>query len=239
MNIKKINEILKSKSSEKYKNNVVKLGIPYENSLGVPTGEIRKLAKKIIPNNDIAFELYDSMIHEKMILAVLIFEKNTLELSDIKKIMRDVQSWDLCDHLCKNLLIDLDYNFELIELWYIHVEMYFKRAAFVLIIANIIKRKEDISEDEIKNYIEKIILGSSDSRPHVRKAISWALREIGKINFIYQEIAIQTAYELMEMENKNSIWIGKNALKELESLVKIEERGRLIRRDSRMEIKTS
>ncbi len=86
---------------------------------------------------------------------------------------------------------------------------------------------------EIDRYLDLIKSYSDDDRPHVKKAISWALREIGKKDFNYQEKAIILAYEFCESSSKNMVWIGKNALKELETLVSVEERGRLITSNSK------
>ncbi len=68
-----------------------------------------------------------------------------------------------------------------------------------------------------------------------KNSVSWALREIGKKDFDYNEKAILLAYELKESEKKNKIWIAKDALKELEALVKVEGRGRLISTNTQME----
>ncbi|BDR70834.1 hypothetical protein K144313037_22460 [Clostridium tetani] len=75
---------------------------------------------------------------------------------------------------------------------------------------------------------------SNDDRDHVKKAVSWALREIGKKDFNYQEKAIILAYELKETGNKAQQWIAKDALKELEPLVQVKDRGRLISSKTKM-----
>ena len=79
-----------------------------------------------------------------------------------------------------------------------------------------------------------IKLYSDDNRPHVKKAISWALREIGKKDFAAQDKAIRLAYELCENSSKNFVWIGKDALKKLETLVSVNERSRIITSNSKM-----
>lgn len=96
MTCDKIIEYLKSISSKKYKENVVKLGIPEESSIGVSTGDIRKLAKSIPKSNFLAMELWDTRYHETKILAVLLFDKKTVSLVEVSKLMNDVFSWDLC-----------------------------------------------------------------------------------------------------------------------------------------------
>lgn len=224
---------LKSLSSEKYKANVVKMGIPEASSIGVSTGDIRKLAKSIEKSNEFAYKLWRTGYHEAKILAVLVFDKKYISLHDVDKLMNDVCSWDLCDHLCKNLIIKLKGYEELIGIWCDSKETYNKRAAFTLMASAVIHEKS-IYDDIVDNYLKLIFEHSNDEREHVKKAVSWALREIGKRDYNYQEKAILLAYELKENGSKSQLWIAKDALKELEKLVKVEERGRLISSDSKM-----
>lgn len=224
---------LKSLSSEKYKSNVVKMGIPEASSIGVSTGDIRKLAKSIEKSNEFAYKLWRTGYHEAKILAVLVFDKKYISLHDVDKLMNDVCSWDLCDHLCKNLIIKLKGYEELIGIWCNSKETYTKRAAFTLMASAVIHEKS-IYDDIVDNYLKLIFEHSNDEREHVKKAVSWALREIGKRDYNYQEKAILLAYELKENGSKSQLWIAKDALKELEKLVKVEERGRLISSDSKM-----
>lgn len=82
-----------------------------EHSIGVPTGEIRNIAKRIGKSNELAFELWNTVYHEVRLLAVLIFDRKDITHSDIEKLMGEVASWDLCDHLCKTLIAKMkDYE---------------------------------------------------------------------------------------------------------------------------------
>ena len=93
---------------------------------------------------------------------------------------------------------------------------------------------KDLENDTLEEYLHIIREHSDDHRVHVKKAISWALREIGKKNFDCQERALLLAHEFCEGSNKNRAWIGRNAVKEIERLVSIKERGRLISSTSKM-----
>lgn len=84
---------LKDCSSQKYKENVVRMGIPEENSIGVSTADIRKLAKEIGRSNELAFELWKTGYHEARLLAVLLFDKKQMSHDDIEYLMGDVISW--------------------------------------------------------------------------------------------------------------------------------------------------
>ncbi|RFM18678.1 DNA alkylation repair protein [Clostridium botulinum] len=226
-------EYLNKISSDKFKNNVVKMGIPEENSIGVSTGDIRKLAKKLGVSQTLSNELWETGYHEAKLLSVLIADTSMINFTYIDKIMEDVLSWDLCDHVCKNLIINIPNYERLIFEWCDDSRIYYKRASYCLIATTIMHNK-NLDPEEIDRYLDLIKSYSDDDRPHVKKAISWALREIGKKDFNYQEKAIILAYEFCESSSKNMVWIGKNALKELETLVSVEERGRLITSNSKM-----
>lgn len=224
---------LQSKASEKYKENVVRMGIPQEQCIGVSTGEVRNIAKKIEKSNKLAFDLWNSGYHEAKLLAVLVFDKKGCSISDIEKIMSEVISWDLCDHLCKNLIVKMKGYEELIYKWIESTHIYKKRAAYTLIATSVVHNKK-ISNDILDAYLE-LIRGASDiEHEHVKKAVSWALREIGKRDFDYNEKALLVAHELLNCGNKTQKWIAKDAMKELENLVKVEGRTRLISTKTQM-----
>lgn len=224
---------LQANASEKYKANMVKMGIPEECSIGVSTAVVRSLAKKIGKSNDLAFELWESGCHEAKLLAVLLFDKKSVTHDDIEKLISDVHSWDLCDHLCKNLIIKVKDYGRFIAEWADSAQTYRRRAAFTLIASSAIHDKS-LTEEKLDDYL-RIIRDYSDAESeYVKKAVSWALREIGKKDFIYNEKAILLAYELRDNGNKAQAWIAKDALKELENLVKAEGRERLISANTQM-----
>lgn len=233
MTCEEIIKELQANASEKYKANVVKMGIPEEYSIGVSTAVVRSLAKKIGKSNELALELWQSGFHEAKLLAVLVFDKKTVSHDDIERLMEDVCSWDLCDHLCKNLIIKVkDYD-SFIKEWITSSQTYKRRAAFTLIAADVVHNKS-ITNDTLDAYLRMIHDYSIYEHEHVKKAVSWALREIGKKDFTYNEKAILLAYELKENGNKVQMWIAKDAIKELETLVKVEGRGRLISTNTQM-----
>ena len=156
-----------------------------------------------------------------------------ITLDDVRKMMTQVYSWDLCDHICKNLIIKIPGYQDLILEWCDNPNTYYRRAVFTLI-ASVSVHEKDVTEEEITSYLNLIRECSDDNREHVKKAVSWALREIGKINFDYLERAIEAAEELKERPSKACQWIAKDAMKELETLVKVEGRTRLITSKSQM-----
>lgn len=233
MDSKEIIEALRAEASEKYKANVVKLGIPEEYSIGVSTAAVRNMAKKIEKSNELGFDLWNTRYHEARLLAVLLFDRKTITHSEIKKLMADVVSWDLCDHLCKNLIIKMKDYEEFIFAWIDSSHIYEKRAAFTLIASAAIHDKK-ITREALDTYLKLIRENSDSEHEHIKKAVSWALREIGKVDFDYNEKALVLTHELEESGNKTQVWIAKDARKELENVVKVEGRTRLISTKTKM-----
>ena len=234
--MKSVDEILaelQQRSSEKYKMNVVRMGIPENDSIGVSTSAIRKLGKSIGISQELAIKLWNTNYHEARLLSILIMDIQEIDQHFVEKLMADVISWDLCDHICKNLIVNLANYDDFIFTWCNEERIYFKRAAYCVISASVIKFK-NIDDEKIDEYLERIKLHSNDSRLHVKKAISWALREIGKMNHNSHEKAILVAYDLCESAEKHRNWVGKTALKELRELISIDERERLISSHTKM-----
>lgn len=233
MNSIEIVEYLKAEASEKYKTNIVKMGIPAENCIGVSTAILRKLSKGLEKSNKLAFELWNTHYHEARLLSVFLFNSKTLTFSDIDNLMKEVISWDLCDHLCKNLIIKLENYEEYIFNWITANHIYKRRAAFTLIASAAIHDKK-IAQDTLDLFLKLISENSNSEHEHIKKAVSWALREIGKIDFDFNEKALVVAHELLKTGNKTQIWIAKDTIKELENVTKTERRKRLISVNSKM-----
>ncbi len=233
MNSIEIVEYLKAEASEKYKTNIVKMGIPAENCIGVSTAILRKLSKGLEKSNKLAFELWNTHYHEARLLSVFLFNSKTLTFSDIDNLMAEVISWDLCDHLCKNLIIKLENYEEYIFNWITANHVYKRRAAFTLIASAAIHDKK-IAQDTLDLFLKLISENSNSKHEHIKKAVSWALREIGKIDFDFNEKALVVAHELLKTGNKTQIWIAKDTIKELENVTKTEGRKRLISVNSKM-----
>ena len=101
-------------------------------------------------------------------------------------------------------------------------------------IASSVIHNKSITNDTLDDYLRIIHDYSDNEQDHVKKAVSWTLREVGKKDFTYNEKAILLAYELKDNGNKTQIWIAKDAIKELENLVRVEGRKRLISTNTQM-----
>jgi 3-methyladenine DNA glycosylase AlkD len=224
---------LQSIGNESHKKSLGRLGIQTDNAMGVPTPSIRKLAKNVGCNQKLALDLWQAGFHETKLLAVLVADPMQMSEAVVEEWLLDVVSWDLCDHLCNNLIIYIPSCVDRIPIWAQDQREFFRRTAFSAI-AMIMIHHKNIPDEQIDDYLSLIRDYASDSRNYVKKAISWALREIGKRHFSAQDKSIILAAELAQSANIGECWVGKDALKELETLVAVPKRRRLVPAHTKM-----
>ena len=76
------------------------------------------------------------------------------------------------------------------------------------------KKAED---KQFEKFFPIIKSEAADDRKFVKKAVNWALRQIGKRNFKLNRMAIKTAEEIIKIDSKSARWIATDALRELGS----------------------
>lgn len=225
MTFEKILKDLKSRENSKNKIGMARFGINTEKSFGISVKYLREIAKKIGKDHNLALELWESGFHEARILATIIDEPDKASKTQIKKWIKDVNSWDLCDQLCNNLIAKTVYAYDLAFEWSKSKAEFTKRAGFTLF-AVIAVHWKHLSDNDFITILPRIIEESNDERNFVKKAVNWALRQIGKRNKNLNEIAIKTALALINLESNSAKWIGKNAYKELmDEKVNIRQKG--------------
>ena len=195
---------------------MAKYGIVVEKRLGVSIPELRKIAKEIGKNHELALELWKSGISGALILASMIGEPEKLTEEQMEEWVKDFNSWDVCDQVCNNLFNKHPLVWKKILDWSKREEVFVKRAAFALLSCLAVHDKEAPDEKFI-DFFPVIKRESGDNRNFVKKAVNWALRNIGKRNLNLNKAAIKVAGEIQQIDSKASRWIASNALRELES----------------------
>jgi 3-methyladenine DNA glycosylase AlkD len=217
---------LKAAGTEKKRASAIRVGIPMDKAFGVSVGTVRAIAKPLRGQHALAEPLWKTGIHEARLLAIFVADPERMSRSAIERWLDDVVSWDLCDHLCGDLASHRADATELIRRWIKSPKLYVKRAAFALIATLAVHGKDD--DDLFAELAGLVVEHSDDARPHVRQAASWALRSIGKRDAANRDRALSAAAELVESTEPAKRWIGRDAMRELESLIKVRERGRLL-----------
>ena len=201
---------------------MARFGIVGDQRMGVSVPDMRKVAKEIGKDHQLALELWDTGIPEAMIVAGMVAEPDKLTESQMEDWVVDINSWDICDQVCMNLFEKSAYVEQKIYEWSEREEEFVKRTAFALI-ACLAWHDKDANDQAFTKYFPVIKNGSMDDRNFVKKAVNWALRNIGKRNIELNQAALQVAREIQVIDSKSSRWIASNAIRELES-EKVQER---------------
>jgi 3-methyladenine DNA glycosylase AlkD len=206
---------LKSKANPDNLEGMARFGISTANRLGNSIPSLRKLAKEIGKNNKLALELWKAGIDETRILASMIGEENKLSEVQCEEWVDGFNSWDVCDQVCMNLFKKLPFVEKKIKEWSKREKEFVKRAAFSLIACIAVYDKEKPDKEFIK-FFSVIKKASTDERNYVKKAVSWALRNIGKKNKNLNEEVIKFAKELGKADSESSKWIARDTLKDIQ-----------------------
>lgn len=193
-----------------------RFGIDTRNALGVTVTELRGLARRIGRDHDLAAALWQSEIHEARLLATMVDEPSSVTEAQMERWVSDLTSWDLCDQLCGNLFDRTPYAFEKALGWSRRDEEFVKRAGFALMATSSVHRK-DVSDARFEVFLPAISAQATDDRNYVKKAVSWALRQIGKRSPSLNRKAIATAREIERIDARAARWIARDVLRELES----------------------
>jgi 3-methyladenine DNA glycosylase AlkD len=207
---------LKKQANPKNAAGMARFGISSNNTLGIPTPFLRKTAKGIGKNHELALELWQSGIHEARILACLVDEAGKVSKDQMEDWVKDFDSWDVCDQVCMNLFDKTKWSFSKAKQWTGSDEEFVRRAGFALMACLAVHDKEAEDEDFI-SFFPCIKKQSVDERNFVRKAVNWALRQIGKRNAGLKKEAMRLAEEIRKIDSKSARWIANDALRELKA----------------------
>lgn len=190
-----------------------KYGIRFKKAYGVKIPIIKELAKKYKPNHDLALFLWDTKIHELMLLAIFIDDYNKVNSRQMDKWVRNFESWDICDQCCSNLFDKTPYVLDKIYKWSKSKYEFVKRAGFVLMAAITVHDK-NIDDKKLMKFFPLIEKEAKDERNFVKKAVNWALKQLGKRNKVLFNEAIKTAIRIQKQDSKSAKLIASDALRE-------------------------
>jgi 3-methyladenine DNA glycosylase AlkD len=216
MHCKDILQQLKSLSDPEAVSGVARFGINPSNTYGVSIPALRKMAREIGKDHPLAQQLWSSGIHEARILSGMIDIPEMVSEEQMEAWAVDFDSWDVCDQACSNLFDKTEFAYQKAVEWSSRKEEFVKRAGFVLMAALAVHDKK-ANDKEFLKFLPIIKREAVDDRNFVRKAVNWALRQIGKRNLNLNNAAIETAKEIQEIDSKATRWIASDALRELTS----------------------
>jgi 3-methyladenine DNA glycosylase AlkD len=194
---------------------MARFGIRAEKVFGVSKPKLDALARKIGKNHALGLALWSTGIQDAKILAGLISEPGRVTASQMEMWVRDFDNWDSCDGTCCHLFVFADAAWAKAFAWTKRKEEFQKRGGFAMA-ACLAYRDKSAGDAKYMSFLKVIEREADDERNFVRKAVNWALRNIGKRNLRLNRAAIATARRLRKKESRAARWIGADALRELE-----------------------
>jgi 3-methyladenine DNA glycosylase AlkD len=195
---------------------MARFGISRQNTLGVSIPRLRNMARLLGREHRLAEQLWKSGIHEARILATMVDDPKKVSTGQMERWVKDFDSWDVCDQCCSNLFAETVYAYRKAVEWSRKDHEFVKRAGFVLMAVLAVHDKKARDENFLK-FFSLIKKEATDERNFVKKAVNWALRQIGKRNLTLNKIAVMTAREIKRFDSPSAKWIASDAQRELES----------------------
>src|SRR5580658_5669705 len=191
-------------------------GVNVPKAYGISAPVLHAFARYIGKDQSLAEELWSTAIHEARILASLIGEAEKVTAEQMERWVRDFDSWDLVDTACCYLYARAKPAWNKVYEWSRRRSEFEKRAAFSLA-AYLAYKDKAAGDRKFERFLAVIERESYDERNFVRKAVNWALRNIGKRNLRLNAAAIRSAERIRQQDSRAARWIAADALRELKS----------------------
>jgi 3-methyladenine DNA glycosylase AlkD len=208
---------LRSKADPSQLEGMARFGISTEGTLGgIGLPALRAMAKRIGPSHDVATGLWASGIHEARLLAGMVDDPSAVTEEQMEAWAADFDSWDVVDGTVSSLFDKTPFAWRKVVEWSSREEEFVKRAAFAMMASLAVhdKKAPDAAFLVLLPIIER---EAGDPRNFVRKAVNWALRQIGKRNASLNAAAIAAAERTHATGPRPAKWVVSDALRELRS----------------------
>ena len=206
---------LKKLANPKNVAEMARFGISPKGTLGISIPNLRRLAREIGRDHELALRLWKSGFHEARILAGFVADPATLTEAQAEQWVNDFDSWDVCDQVVA-LLEQVPFARKKIRQWAASDREFVKRAAFAMI-AGLAVHDNAAADAQFEPFLRLVRRASTDDRNFIKKAVNWALRSIGKRNRQLNLRAVAVAKQIARIDSPAARWIAADALRELRS----------------------
>lgn len=190
-----------------------RFGIVSAKAFGIPTPTIRAMARRLGRDQNLAEALWETGVFEARVLASLVGDAQAISRSTMDRWTRDFDNWAVCDACCGSLFDRTPYVWQKIPKWAADKREFVRRAGFSTLAGAAVHLKS--AED--RHFLEGLVLVEKyafDDRNFVRKAVNWALRNIGKRNATLLPAAIACGERVRAQGTRAARWIAADALRE-------------------------
>lgn len=216
MTVADILDDLKALATEETRVGMARFGIPNDHALGVTMRDMKGYAKQHGRDHALASELWQTGIYEAQTVAAFIAEPSVISSREMDRWAKDFDNWAICDTVCMHLFDRTPHAWHKVRPWTSDEREFVRRAGYALIWALSIQDKK-ASDEPFVMALEIIENMSADDRPLVKKSVDMALRAVGKRNEALNRKAVETARVMALSDARSTSWIGRHALKELQS----------------------
>lgn len=212
---------LRALGSAENRAGMARFGINTANAFGVSMTAMRPLERRYRRRHDLALALWATGRHEARILAALIDDPKLVTSRQMDDWASAFDSWDLCDQACMKLFAKTPFVARQVAKWAKDGREFVRRAAFATIAGYAVSAKT-VADAEFLPFLDLIEANANDERNFVKKAVNWALRQIGKRSLAVRGPALALAERLAASDDRTARWIGKDAARELTDPKQIE-----------------
>ena len=216
ISVEEVLKRLESKARQEQLAGMARYGMNIERRLGVSIPELREMAKDIGKNHELALGLWKTGVAEAKILAAMVEDPEKLSEEQMGNWVKDIDSWDVGDQVCMNLFEKSPLAWRKVDDWSRREEKFVKRTAFGLL-ACLAWHDKKAEDEKFIQLFPVFARGAVDERNSIKKAVSWALRNIGKRNLNLNKAALNEANRLRLLDSKSARWIASDVTRELES----------------------
>jgi 3-methyladenine DNA glycosylase AlkD len=195
---------------------MARFGINPGRALGVRIPDLRRLARDLGRDHRLALALWATGVPEARILASMVDDVDRVTERQMDRWARDFDSWDLCDQVCGNLFDRTPFAVGKAHAWAASEPEFVKRAGFALMAWRAVHER-GASDREFLDYLPVIERQAGDDRNYVKKAVSWALRQIGKRSRRLHRAVISSAKRIAAQDSRPARWVAADTLRELRS----------------------
>jgi len=219
---------LAAKASEESRAGMARYGIKVADAFGVSVYDLRRMAKVLGTDHELALALWDTGNHEARTLASMVDDPAAVTEAQMEQWAADFDSWDVCDQVTSNLFDKTPFAYDKVREWSAAEDEWVKRAAFATAAALAVQDKT-APDERFFAILPLVQREAGDGRNFVKKAVNWALRNIGKRNLVLHAAAIDTAEAILAAAEalaaadrrdpaaRSARWVARDALRELRS----------------------
>ncbi|HLY16545.1 MAG TPA: DNA alkylation repair protein [Bryobacteraceae bacterium] len=194
---------------------MARYGIRPAKAYGVATPAIRAIARELRGNHELAPALWSTGVLEARMLATMVADPLRISEEEVERWVGRFDCWSVCDSACICLLWRTPFAWRKVREWSRRQPEYERRAAFALL-AGLAVHDKNAADPQFRAALPLIRRAATDERNFVKKAVNWALRQIGKRNMQLCDAAIELAESLAASRSPSARWIGRDALRELQ-----------------------